>query len=194
MNREDRNYNWLYIFALVLFSPFYWIKAKGRENIPDGAAIICPMHSHWVDPILLALAIGKKCHLHFVGKAELFKSRFTAKILKSVGAISVKRGKNDITAVRIMMQYLKNGEKLLIFPEGTRVKANCKTEAKRGALYLAQRLNVPIVPVYLPRDKKIFHSVDIIIGKPYLVQNDSESEISASDVLMEKMISLGQEK
>ena len=190
MNREYRSYKLIYFFASLVFRPLYRIKTTGRENIPDGAAIICPMHSHWADPVFMALSIGKRHHLHIVGKAELFSTRLLARIFNSAGAISVKRGDNDIAAVRKMMKYLKNGEKLLIFPEGTRVKAGCESRAKRGATYLSYKLNVPIVPVYLPREKKAFHTVEIVIGKPYYVGGDTYGT-SASDELLQKMLSLG---
>ena len=65
------------------------------------------------------------------------------------------------------MRVLKAGEKLIVFPEGTRVHGDAVVEPKSGVIHMAVRMHVPIVPVYIPRDKKIFHEVPTVIGEPY---------------------------
>ena len=62
--------------------------------------------------------------------------------------------------------WLKQGGKMLVFPEGTRVHEGQNVEAKGGAALFATRTGVPIVPVYVSRKKYWFRRSPVIIGKP----------------------------
>ena len=57
--------------------------------------------------------------------------------------------------------------KLLLFPEGTRVHEGESVEAKTGAAMFATRTGVPLLPVYIPRKKKWFGRNTVVIGEPY---------------------------
>ena len=62
--------------------------------------------------------------------------------------------------------WLKQGGKMLIFPEGTRVHDGQSVEAKGGAALFATRTGTPIVPVYVSRKKYWFRPSPVIIGRP----------------------------
>ena len=68
------------------------------------------------------------------------------------------------------MKYLKDGEKLLMFPEGTRHQDGDMGDAKTGCAMLAVRTGVPIVPVYMPAEKKWFRFNPVVFGEPYYPQ------------------------
>ena len=63
-------------------------------------------------------------------------------------------------------QALKGNEKLLIFPEGTRHAEI--GEGKTGAAMLAIRTGVPILPVYITPERKLFQRTKVYIGEPYM--------------------------
>ena len=193
MSREYRRYKFFRALCAAILAPFYPVRAHGRENMPDGAALVCGNHSHWNDPILIILAIGRRFHLHMMAKAELFVKPILGRFLKSVGMFSVDRGKNDISSVRNVIRYLKSGEKVGIFPEGTRVTDEKGGDPRNGAVYFSAKLGVPIVPVYIPRNRKLFRKVDVVIGKPYElgpVATDTDSLKAASADLMSRIESL----
>jgi len=187
--------NKMYSFAYHILWPVVHVlwpyRFTGRESIPDGGAVVCANHSSFIDPILVALAFGKKHFLHFMAKAELFKVPVLNWIMRKAGAFGVNRGSNDISAVRTAMRYLKAGEKVLIFPEGTRVSEDDAVEARTGAIRLASKLRLPIIPVHVPRRKKLFSRVYIHIGKPYFIENADHSNFeSLSGELMHRISSL----
>ena len=68
----------------------------------------------------------------------------------------------------IEMKILKNGERLLLFPEGTRVEEGAEGNARSGAAMLATRTGVPVVPVYIPRKKNWFRKTTLVFGEPYI--------------------------
>lgn len=169
----------LYRICCYLTVPFvtimYRVKIKGRENIPPGGAVLCGNHSSNFDPIFMAYAFKSTTQIHYMAKAELFKVPILGRILRAIGIFPVERGKQDVSAIKTAMKHLKNGEKLGIFPEGHRIKDENNTDAKTGAVLLATRTSMPIVPVYIAREKKWYRRVPVIIGEPYYVPLDKKT-------------------
>lgn len=196
MRPSYKFYRGCYYLARPVIGIFYRLRVSGRENIPEGAAMVCGNHSSNIDPFLLAFAFGINCHIHVIGKIELFKIPIIAPLLKKLGMISVNRGILDGTAIKSTLGYLKKNEKVAIFPEGTRVSEHGEVSAKNGAVKLAERAGVPIVPVFLPRKKPLFRRVHLIIGEPYYIEKHSDKRSAddyarLADELMERIKALG---
>ena len=152
---------------------------------------MCANHSNYIDPLLVAAAFGKENYMHFMAKLELEKVPVVGPVLKKCGICFVDRGKNDIDAIRNMMKYLKHGEKVFMFPEGTRVGYDNEVEAKTGAVRIASKMKVPILPVYIPRGKKVFGKVELLVGKPYKVEGKTHEEYEKlADGIMERIYEL----
>jgi len=196
MKPSYRFYRGCYRFARVAFGIFIRLDVQGRENIPDGAALICANHSSIIDPVFLAFAFGIGCFTHFIAKVELFRIPVLSSLIKKLGAISVDRDGLDVGTIRSTLSYLKQGEKVAIFPEGTRSSKDDEVAAKRGAVKIAEHSGVPVVPVFIPRKKRMFRKLNLVIGEPYCITKEKESkrtqeEYSAlADMLMEKIKSL----
>lgn len=166
--------NRFYSFAYVVLNPLirllFLLRVQGRERIPEGNAVFCCNHSSNWDPILIMIAAGREHQLYAMAKEEIAHWPVVGRILKVAGMIFVARGKADIGALKSALKYLKNGQKILIFPEGTRVSEEESVGAKGGVSMLAVRTNSPIVPVYLDSEKKLFRRTHIVFGEPYVPQ------------------------
>lgn len=163
----------------------------GEENIIDKPCLVCANHSNYVDPVLVALAFGAHRHIHFMAKIELFGYKGFGTFLQKLGAFGVDRDSADISAIRSVMKYIRAGEKVGIFPEGTRVSEDGAVEAKSGAVRMAAKLKVPIVPVFVSRRKWIFRKVKIVIGEPIYIPADTEDYQQTTNELMDKIAELG---
>ena len=195
MKPSYKFYRICYRFARAAIGIFYWPHVIGNENIPQGPAMVCVNHSGSSDPFLTAFAFGICNQMHVIAKAELFRIPIISQILKKIGMISVNRGILDVDSVKSALRYLKNGEKVVIFPEGTRVSKDDAVSAKAGAVKLAERAAIPLVPVFIPRKKRLFSRIPIVIGEPYFIETTkkkrtSDDYTSLSDTLMEKIKSL----
>ena len=189
--KERRTFDALYSLVIPVVKLLYPMRSSGRENIPDGPALVCANHSNLVDPLLVAAAFGKKNFMHFMAKLELSTEPITGEILKSRGVYFVDGGRQDIDAIRNTMRFLKRGEKVCMFPEGTRVSEDNSVEAKTGAVRIASKMKVPIVPVYIPRRKKIFAKTEVLIGEPFLVEGKTHEEYAElADGVMERIYEL----
>ena len=190
-DKERRWFNVVYSAVVPILRLIYPMRVSGRENIPAGPAVVCANHSHLLDPVIAASAFGRRNFMHFIAKLELRSAPFLGWLLGKIGVCFVNRGQSDINAMRSMMRYLKAGEKIFIFPEGTRSGEDNAVDAKTGAARLACRLGVPIVPVYIPRNKRVFHRFGVLIGEPYTVEGRTHEEYAElADGIMERIYAL----
>ena len=72
-------------------------------------------------------------------------------------------------SIRESMRLLKDGEKLCIFPEGTRNKTGEDLEGKAGAAMIAARMHVPVVPTRIDNSRKFFRIVHVTFGEPMYI-------------------------
>ena len=188
----------LYIIVWPFFNLFHPCRAIGREHIPKGGVLICANHTALSDPLLIVFAFQRKNPLRVMAKAELLRVPIIGWLLSKAGIFGVERGKSDVGAIKTAMRYLKGGEKLLLFPEGTRIKEGEEGTAKTGAAMLAVRTGVPILPVYVPRKKRWFAPTPVVIGQPYYPEvagrhATSEEYQAIADDLMERIYGLGEQ-
>lgn len=193
----DRFFHALYAVVWPFFNLVHPVKAVGRENIPEGAALICPNHTRASDPFFVLYAFKRKHIMRAMAKAEIMRVPVIGWVLRKAGVFGVERGTADINAVKTALRVLKDGYKLLLFPEGTRVGEGESVEAKTGAAMFAVRTGSPIIPVYVPAKKRWFRPTTVVIGQPYYPQvagrkGTSEEYRAISDELMERIYALGE--
>ena len=161
-----------YRIAYAVVKPILWlffpIRSKGREHVPAGGAVLCANHNNAVDPILIALALPGNSGLRFMAKKELFRNKLLGWLLLRLGVFPVDREANDLVAMKTAMKCLQGGEKLILFPEGTRVECEGEVSAKGGAVMFATRTGVPMIPIYCGGKHKLFRRTSIVFGEPYM--------------------------
>lgn len=161
-----------YLFAYTIAAPLIRLlfphRVVGLENLPEGGALLCANHASGWDPILIALNLPKDARLTVMAKDQLFRIPLLGFFLKKLGIFPVKRGGNDLTAMKTAMKVLSGGNRLLVFPEGTRVDGQGDAEAKGGVTMMAVRTGVPMVPVYCGGKHKFLRKTTIVFGEPYV--------------------------
>lgn len=153
------------------------VKAIGRENIPEGGCMICGNHTSAADPLMLVYAVTReKCQVRPMAKVELTRLPVVGFLLRKAGVFGVDRGSADVGAIRTAMKYLRGGEKVLVYPEGHRVRKSRGDvrDPKSGAAMLAVRCGVPILPVYIPEKKNLFRPTPVVFGEPYFPKTETK--------------------
>ena len=143
----------LYFVAASLSWPvvkgLYRLRARGLEHVPEGGFVLAANHTSNFDPWPLGIPFLPKRQLRFMAKAELFNP-ILAPILRAGGAFKVRRGEGDVDAMRTAAKLAREGEIVVMFPEGTRQKKGLrkKREARphTGAARIALTAGVPLVP------------------------------------------------
>lgn len=170
-------FNRLFIFIYYVVGFISYVlhptTVEGMEKLPESGVLLCPNHSSNWDPILVALRLPVNYRLHIMAKEELFQNPLLGWLLKKVGAFPVSRGNTDINAVKRSIQAIKDGDNLLIFPEGTTIRNGIgyadglPAHAKAGVAMVGVRTGATLVPVFVDGEKKLFRRTRIIFGDPY---------------------------
>ena len=154
-------------FFRFCFNFIFRGKTEGAENIPkNGGVIIAPNHISAWDPPLAGAVMERP--LNFMAKQELFDIPVLGFIIRRTNAFPVKRGRQDMSAMRNAFALLESGNVLLMFPEGTRSKDGKIGKARAGVGMVSCHAQVPVVPVRIENTNKIFkfRKIKIKFGLP----------------------------
>jgi 1-acyl-sn-glycerol-3-phosphate acyltransferase len=125
---------------------FLRIRFEGVEHVPTtGAVVIAPNHVSFMDPILVTIPIRRA--LHYMALEPFFRIPGLGALMRWARAFPVQEGEVDGPAVRRALRLLRQGEPLVIFPEGGRSPDGRLQAFRPGAFRLALAAGVPVVPV-----------------------------------------------
>ena len=169
-------YNIAWCLVCPPFRLYTRMTINGREHLPtSGAYVLAPVHRSYVDTPLAGCVTRRR--LHFMGKQEMWKNRQLGWIFSALGSFPVDRGAADREAIRRSLAVLALGEGLVLFPEGERKSGPVVQPVLDGAVYIAVKAGVPIVPVGIGGSEKVMpkkakfvypRKVHIEIGPPIL--------------------------
>ncbi len=129
----------------VIFRTLWPLRVVGVEHVPkEGAAVIVSNHLSMIDPFVVSY--GAHRLVNFMAKEELFGVPFVGLLIRKLGAFPVDRSRQDATSLRVALTVLKGGELLGMFPEGTRSATGEMMEMRTGAVRLASKTGMPIIP------------------------------------------------
>jgi 1-acyl-sn-glycerol-3-phosphate acyltransferase len=143
----------LYLFVGTLSWPFvrglYRLRVRGLEHLPEGGFVLAANHTSNFDPWPLGISLLPHRQLRFMAKSELFNP-VLAPLLRAGGAFKVRRGEGDLEAMRTAAELARQGEIVVMFPEGTRQKKGLRKKHRArphtGAARIALAAGVPLVP------------------------------------------------
>ena len=126
------------------------LRARGREHVPrEGGCVLAANHVSNLDPWSLGLPLFPRRYLRFMAKSELYWWPL-GHVLDAGGAFPVRRGQGDLEALRTAVELCRQGEIVVMFPEGTRRKKGLRKKhearAHTGAARIALEAGVPLVP------------------------------------------------
>jgi 1-acyl-sn-glycerol-3-phosphate acyltransferase len=168
--------------------PLYWVcyalsgaiarvafqyRAYGQENIiEEGPAIMAANHQSYLDPPLVGITCRNE--LYYLARKTLFEKKILGPIISRVNALPVDLSRGDLAALRAVMNLLKEGNRTVIFPEGTRSLTGQIQKARPGIGMIIARTLAPVVPMRIfgsfeawPKGGKIRpHPITVVVGKP----------------------------
>src|SRR5215213_9965029 len=124
---------------------YFRLRRLGREHIPSGGVILAANHRSFLDPFAIGCCLPRP--IYFVAKRELFRNPIVGWFLNCMGAFPVRRGESDDESVETALALLERGQAVVIFPEGTRIRAGSLAKPKRGVGRLALQSGAPVVPI-----------------------------------------------
>lgn len=143
------------------------IKRLGHtEKFDDRAYLYVGNHLHVLDVVPVGISLSKP--VHYMCKRELTNKKIGRWFTKKCECIVVNRDGTDVRAVMQAMKYLKNGESVCCFPEGTRNKTNeIFLPFKGGATALAIKTRTPIVIMIQCKKIRFFRKNYFYFDEPF---------------------------
>jgi 1-acyl-sn-glycerol-3-phosphate acyltransferase len=198
MERSFRAVSPLYLLAGSISWPVvkvgFRLRARGIENLPDGGFVLAANHTSNFDPWPLGIPLFPHRQLRFMAKSELFNP-ILKPILVGGGAFPVRRGQADLEAIGRAVELVRDGEVVVMFPEGTRRKKGLRKKhearAHTGAARIALTAGVPLVPAAIKGTDRLSRLAPLRVayGRPIPLDDLRGREISpaareATDRLM----------
>jgi len=151
---------------LILFLDFVWmIRKSDRQELGHGPYVICANHASYLDIILMYKILPRKRFL-FIGKSELLKWPIINIFFKKVDiAVNREKRSSGMRSIIRAKKEIKNGWSIVIFPEGgIPVDTPALGPFKNGAFKLAIDAEIPILPITILDNWKLFNVEPMITG------------------------------
>lgn len=188
----------LRIICIPVFFLIFPFRFYGNKKVKDGPCIFIGNHYRIWDVIYPACTTWEG--IHYIAKKSIGENRFLGFFCRKLKIISVNRNGNDARAIIDAIKCLKNGEKISIYPEGTRNKTDAEMlPFKPGAAMFAIRTKTPIVPIMQYKKAKPFRVAHILIGEPFELTEFYDKKLTSEDyeradqILFDRLIAMRKE-
>ena len=161
--------------AWLVFHIGFRVRTEGRENlkkVQTNGYILAPNHISALDPVFVIITRFWGRRMIVFAKKELFEIHACLSwFFRCAGALCVRGTKDEVAVIDETVARCKNGESLLIFPEGTREKEGKFLPPKSGLFVIAAAAGVDVVPVRIHYETpdgtmKLFCKVRVVYGEP----------------------------
>ncbi|GAB4174108.1 MAG: lysophospholipid acyltransferase family protein [Terrimicrobiaceae bacterium] len=163
-------YNLAKLFARLLFS----MRVVHPERmIESGPLILAVNHASYFDPPLAGICSRRA--VYYLARRNLLEWPFFGPLFPAMNVIPVDRDGNDLTALREVIRKIKQGNGVVLFPEGTRSRDGGLGEARGGIGLVIAKTGAPVLPMRIfgsfeafPRDAKLprLRQITVAIGEP----------------------------
>lgn len=149
-DQDGGRVNYLYWTGWSLFRVFFTLYFRWRvhhpERVPNtGGVILACNHASYLDPPLVGAAVDRE--INYLARKTLFSNPVFGKVLRAVNSVPVDRDGGSASGVRTIMERLKAGGGIILFPEGTRTSDGQLQPARSGIGMTVMKSAVPVVPV-----------------------------------------------
>lgn len=152
----------------------YRVERGEKLESLEGGLIIAANHVSFLDPPLVGAAFREP--IYYFARKTLFDHPITKFLLPRLNALPVNQSRPELSVLKKIIGLLREGEKVLIFPEGERSwDGKLKMEGQSGVGMIVAKAGVPVLPVRLfgpekalPRGSKKIkrHPVTLVVGEP----------------------------
>ena len=158
----------------------------GRENlITEGPVLIASNHQSYLDPPLVGNLYQDE--MVYLARKTLFKKGFFEWLYNQWNAIPVDQERPDMASLKTIIRKLKDGWRVLLFPEGARSYDGEIGEAASGIGLVAVKAGAPIQPVriyganeVLPRGSGRLRlaRITLVVGEPIILKPEELKALS----------------
>ncbi|HXD01423.1 MAG TPA: lysophospholipid acyltransferase family protein [Verrucomicrobiae bacterium] len=133
-------------FYRCLFATYFRWRVYNPERVPlTGPVVLASNHQSFLDPPLVGS--GVKRDINYMARKSLFNNPIAAWALHAVNAVPVDRDGGGAAGLKAILDRLKAGGGIVLFPEGTRSKDGNLQPARSGIGLVVAKSTAPVVPI-----------------------------------------------
>ncbi len=159
----------------------YPFKLHGYKKVGPGPYIYVGNHYCLWD--VFYPAHTTKDGIHYLAKDSIMHAPVLGGWAKRVGTIGAMRDGSDVHTLMDSMRVLKNGEKISMFPEGTRNKTGGDEflPFHGGAALLAIKTKTPVIPFVICAPPRLFRRTHVVFGEPMELTEFYDRKLTSAD-------------
>lgn len=183
---------WIYWIGWLLFGSafrsLFGMRVTGREHlITEGPVLVASNHQSFLDPPLIGNLYQDQ--MIYLARKTLFRG-FGAWLFPKWDAIPVDQERPDMASLKAIIRRLKEGRRVLVFPEGARTSDGNLGEAAPGIGLIAAKSGAVIQPVRisgareaLPRGSARIRlaRITVAVGEPIRLTPEEAAAKSKED-------------
>jgi len=179
MSRPSKLYRFLGFVSYPIVYGVFRLETQGLDRLPRGGFVLAANHESNFDPWPLGMPLLPRRWLRFMAKSELYWWPLSL-LLDAGGAFKVRRGTGDTEAIETAVELVREGEIVMMFPEGTRRKKGLRKKwqarAHSGAARIAYDAGAPLVPAAIKGTDRLSHlRLKVAFGEPFEPGEDSKA-------------------
>lgn len=151
--------------GLIWMRPKVYYVGDKKKSLVKKGVLIAPNHSSFFDPIMVYCVFWRR-RLNFLVTKDLYKNKLFSWMITTVGCIQVDKENFSIQSMHAVVDRLKAGKAVVIFPEGQVNQTNQAQSYKSGAVLMATLSGAPIQPVHIVPGRKWYQRRVALIGEP----------------------------
>lgn len=195
-------YNIFYNLAKLLARLCFRMRVVHPERMVEtGPLILAVNHASFFDPPLAGICSRRG--VYYLARKTLLKWPFFGPLFPAMNVIPVERDGNDMSALREVIKKIKQGNGVVLFPEGTRSKDGHLQPARAGIGLVIAKTGAPVLPMRIfgsfdafPKNSRRLHfpQITVVLGEPLHFSPEEpatrETYQNLSDRVMEAISSL----
>lgn len=154
---------------------FFSVKVLHRERlIENGPCVIVANHQSFLDPPMVGQLYSNK--VYFLARKTLFEHPIFGSIIRQCNAFPVDQDRPDPGSLLKLLRLVRSGERVVIFPEGSRSEDGLIHEAMPGIGFILSKLtSVPVQPIRIEgafdclpihSNRLKFRPITLSVGEP----------------------------
>lgn len=183
---------WTYWFGWLLFGcafrSLFGLRIEGIRNLErEGGVLVVANHQSFLDPPLIGSLYRDE--MHFLARKTLFRGLFKW-LYRQWNAVPVDQERPDMASLKTMIRLLKEGNRVLVFPEGARTLDGSLGAAQPGVGLIAAKAGTVIQPIRIRGARKAlprgearirFARISVHIGPAYRLSADDLAAAKGKD-------------
>lgn len=140
-------YLWAVLTLQLTLAVLFGYRRHGIRRVPrQGPLLVVSNHQSYLDSVAVGTALYPRVATH-LARSGLFKFGPFGRMISTFSAVPIREEEGDLGAIRTVIERLKMGDAVIMYPEGSRSHNGEVQSFRRGATLIAKKSGCTVLPV-----------------------------------------------